>query len=424
MSRKTTAEYTTDYTYLGPNDFFSKQMNIPKEALANIFNTWKSALESFLQCNYVKHDALVGENACHIRAFAIHDFSKLKSKDSSFFSTLNKTISELSRITSNILNITIEKQDQVNSVETFLKKNNLTFSLPMRFFFQIKYIIDSYLLTLTKVSFPTTELTLREKTSYQPIRDLGFAYNRAQYLIHNTQKNLSASSCDYIIAESEALNDNGLNQLLMIKNDSHGRCSIPQFFTAKVLFKRALKKENHLLFKITRHLKKNPIDYLVLQFKPNLEQNDFEIYSDAVLNNSIIVIEGVVNYEKLPEKLEEYKSRLLSKSIMTVILANFAAHPQYSGDLKHLPPPFNEAISLLQKSADPHLCSYESTIEDIRLEEKTYIHHKSFAEKEGCSLDNPSLLFINHMYCDLAYKYSSYFENPIIKIEESRYSTE
>ena len=103
-------------------------MNISKEALANIFNTWKSALENFLECNYTNHDALVGENACHIRAFAIHDFSELKKNDPNFFSTIKKIISELSRVISTIPKVTIDKQDQANSVRAFLKNNNLIFS--------------------------------------------------------------------------------------------------------------------------------------------------------------------------------------------------------------------------------------------------------------------------------------------------------
>ena len=410
MSNIADSEYTIDCTSLGPNDFFAKQMNIPKEALANMFNTWKCALENFLQGDYTNHDALVGENACHIRAFAIHDYSQLKHIDPNFFSTLNKTISKLSRIISDISEVTIEKPDYVNSVGEFLKKYNLSFSLPFNFFFQIKYIIDSYLLTLTKVSLPTSELTLREKTSYQPIRDFGFAYNRAQYLIHNSQKNLSAASCEYIISEAKCLNINGLSQLLMIKKDSHGRSFIPQFLTAKVLFERALKKNNHLIFKITRYLSKNPIDSIVLQFKPNYKKCDFELSHDTLRDNSIVVIEGVVNYELHPETLEEYKKRFLSKSIMNVLLANFAAHPQYSGDLKHLPPPFEEAISVLQQKAEPSSYIPENTIEEIRLEQSSFIHHKNYAEKEGCSLDKPCLLFINHMYCDFAHKYSSYFE--------------
>ncbi len=403
------SEDTVMCTSLGPNDFFTKQMNIPKEALANIFDTWKSALKNFLQSNYTCYDALVGENACHIRAFVINDISELKNNNHEFFLTLKKTILELSQVISGINKATIVSQDQNNSIEIFLKKNKLIFNIPINFFFQIKYIIDSYLLTLTKVSLTSTELTLKEKTSYQPIRNLGFAYNRSQYLIHNTQKNLSASSCDYIISEANFLQKNGIDQLLVIKNDSHGRSLIPQFFTAKVLLKRALQKKHHLIFKITRYLKKKPFDSIILQFRPNFEQNDFEICYSSLSSTSIVIIEGVVNYESPHESIEEYKKRFLSQSTMIILLANFAAHPQYSGNLKHLSLPFNEAITTLRKDTRPYFDCNEKIIEDIKLEEKDFIYHKNYAQHEGCSLDNPALLFINHMYCDFSYKYSPYF---------------
>lgn len=402
-----------DSISLGSNDFFSKQMNIPREALLNVFVFWKQALENFSKGNYINHDALVGENACHIRAFALRDYSLLKTTDSEFCLTIESSIVELSRLILTTKTVAIDSDDQKNSVEAFLRKNSLIFTIPEKFVFQIKYIIDSYLLTVTKESLPTTGLTLRERTSYQPVRNWGFAYNRAQYLVHNTQKALSASSCEYIISEATMIQNSGLNQLLRIKLDSHRRSFIPQFFTAKVLFLRALQNNTRLLFKITRYLKNKPIDYMVLQFQPNPQKTDFEICSNILSNEAIIMIEGVVNYDSFPETLEEYKDRFLSKSILEISLSNFAAHPQYSGDLKHLPPPFEEVIAEIQEQESPKTASIETEnlIQNILTEKNQFLHHKQYAVDEGCSLENPRLLFINHMYCDIASKYAHYFED-------------
>lgn len=55
-----------DSTLLAPTGFFEKKMNITRESLCNVFVMWKEALISFLNGNYSAHDALVGDNACHI----------------------------------------------------------------------------------------------------------------------------------------------------------------------------------------------------------------------------------------------------------------------------------------------------------------------------------------------------------------------
>ena len=412
-----------DSLSLAPNDFFSKKMNITREALASIFIFWQLALENFLNGHYSKHDALVGENACHIRAFVLYEISLLTKDNPVFLSVLKDTIAHLTNIVHSIETVTIDNETAKDSVETFLVKNELIFKIPKSFFFHIKYIIDSYLLTVTKESLPTTGLTLRERTSYQPVRDWGFAYNRAQYLVHNTQKVLSASSCEHILYEAELLNKPHLHQLLKIKKDAHGRSFIPQFFTAKVLFLRALQKNTPLLFKITRYFKHTPIDNICLLLKPNQKQTDFEVCSNVSAKDApIVMIEGVVNYDSIYESLEQYQNRLLSKSILEVILANFAIHPQYSGDLKHLPPPFDEALSsLMQITPEPKSmpnrqteCDdliVENSFNEIYAEKEDFERHRKYANEEGCSLDNPSLLFINHMYCENALNYAHYFDN-------------
>ena len=44
-------------------------------------------------------------------------------------------------------------------------------------------------------------------------------------------------------------------------------------------------------------------------------------------------------------------------------------------------------------------------------EKEDFERHRRYANEEGCSLENPSLLFINHMYCENALNYAHYFDN-------------
>lgn len=381
-------------TQFGPKDFFEKSMNIGKEALLQIFSFWKKSLEQFTERNFIKYDALVGDNACHIRAFALLNIFQKKKHDKAFQEVLHHIIYVLTRNIGSLSTTTIEKDVPQKSVKEFLRNNKLLFELPQRYLFDVKYIIDSFLLTITKESLPTIGLTLSEKTSYQPIREWGFAYNRAQYLVHNTQKVLSAFSCEYIITEARYLPNTGLKQMLHIKKDSHDRSFIPQFFTAKVLFLRALQKKTSLLFKIRRYQNLTPIDTLTVMFKTNEYGSDFTVCNHPLKNDiPVIMVEGVINYETVTESSEAYRQRLFSASILSVLLANFASHPQYSGDLKHLSPPFEEAHALVRQEG---LCP-----QDILVEQKDFEYHKKYATNHGCSLDKPSLLFINHMYLEV-----------------------
>lgn len=401
-------ERNVDYLSLTPADFFSKKMNISIEALSNLFIFWKKSIASFLNNNYVAHDALVGENACHIRAYALTDIAFIISNNDHFRLSLVSMLTELKTVIDTLKDLRITKEDTNASVKDFLVKHHLIFLLPGIFIKNIKYIIDSYLLTVTKESLPTTGLTLREKTTYQPVRDWGFSYNRAQYLVHNTQKEFSAASCSYIISEANQLKNNSWPLLLRIKKDAHGRSFIPQFFTAKILFLRALELNRPILIKITRFHNLLPIDTLALKFKPNLDKSDFKLCTNPWNETPCIVIESVVNYFETPETIDEYKERLLSHSMLDLILANFAIHPQYSGELKGLPPPFDEVIDMLDRHND------QNTINQILTEKKAFEKSRQYARETGCSFDNAATLFINHMYSDAPANHVQDLDNEII----------
>ncbi len=392
----------TDCSSLGPEGFFEKKMNISLEALCNIFILWKEALTNFSNGNYNAHDALVGENACHIRAFALNQIALL---DDSFIQVVLRLIGEINLIINSVNSIYISKDDTNDSVRNFLYKNNIIFIIPVKYLNNIKFITDSYLLTLTKEQLPSTGLTLCERTSYNPVRNWGLSYNRAQYLIHNTQKSLSFLSCLHVIKEARLLKNKSLTLLLQIKKDAHQRCFIPQFFTAKVLFLRALKQDRILLIKISRYLNNTFLDNLVLSFKPNAYKTDFELYSDLRKDNPCIMIEGVINYKDIPESYETYKTRLLSHSILEIILANFASHPQYSGELKYLPPPFDEVMEAVKNKGKAKNDIDCNLMNRIRYEKNNFAKYKDFAVEKGCCLENPALLFINHMYCEQTTKY-------------------
>ena len=111
-------------------------------------------------------------------------------------------------------------------------------------------------------------------------------------------------------------------------------------------------------------------------------------------SQAAIICEGVVNYLKTAETPSTFLNRLNQYSLMQVLLANFAAHPQFSGNLRNTPCIYKEAM---QSTSD--LKSY------IADEWEEFSQHAYFAKKEGCILENPSFLLLNHVFCDSVINY-------------------
>src|SRR6202012_3716872 len=103
-----------------PNGFFEKKLNITRDALGSFFDFWKEALLSFINDNYVAHDALVGENACHIRAYVLMNLAFKKEKNHFFYAALVTAVTELKRIIEAIKTLPIENQEVNNSIRNFL----------------------------------------------------------------------------------------------------------------------------------------------------------------------------------------------------------------------------------------------------------------------------------------------------------------
>jgi hypothetical protein len=412
-----------DCTLLAPPAFFSKQMNVPKRVIKNLFKLWRQAIHNFLNEYLIHHDALVGENACHIRAAVLIDLSL----DFEIKQYLIKIANNLHHLIESLDIITITENDRKGSIKEFLLKHRLTFNIHESRINTIKFILDSYLLTLTKETLPSTGFTLCERTTHEPLLSMGFVHNKAKILVKNTQKSLSDASCAYIKSEARQLNIQSLNLLLRIKKDAHHRSYLSQFVTGKVLLLRMLKKNRYFLIKINRFLKNKPVDQINLCLKPNHNQIDFQITSERMaLNTPCMVAVGSVNYDYNLETKKQYISRLLSQSFLDIFLATFAVHPQYSGELKHLPPPFQEVLDelenqlvVLSAGSGHRYKDIQQAIAGIIVEKTDYEEKKKYALEIGCALENPSLLFFNHIYGDMLSNHKNITWNLDDQIERS-----
>jgi len=280
------------------------------------------------------------------------------------------------------------------TIEEYITEQGLQLEIEEEFLFDIKFVFLSHLLTLTKKEYPSVTFMLHEKTCLEALSHTGLVHNKVKSLVSSAQKELSIMSCDFIQIQSMRLQNSSLNLLLITRYDDHKRSYLPQYPTAKVIFLRALELNIPIIIKLSRYIRNQFHEELILGCMPSDDKSDFKLTSN--IDNDIqaaIICGGVINQEERTTN-EDYIHRLSRYSLLQVLLSNFAAHPQFSGNLRETPCIYEEAFN-----------NQENSQSQIAQEWDEYINNINFAKKEGCSLENPTLLFINHVFCDLVRSY-------------------
>lgn len=378
-----------------PKDFLHKLINFPNTTLINLFNILNHSIELFLKHEASQLDPLVCENACHTRAFTLwHLYNKYEDHKKiqvwhDFLHSIDNIIKKISQLPP------IDPHTKL-SIHDYLEKHHLYVELPRETLFEIKFIFLSYLLTRTKKQFPSSSYMLNEKTCLEALSDTGLVHNKIKSLVGSAQKELSAMSCLYIQKHSKIIENENIKYLLVTRYDDHKRSYLPQFPTAKVIFFSALKEHIPIIIKASRFLKSEPYDQLLLLFYPSDNNKNFQYINTKKTSTRLAIIcEGIIEYTEKIESVCTYIERLNEYSLLDILLANFAAHPQFSSNLRGTPCIYEEAIN------------QNSTLKSHLMQEKNEFHYYSqLAQKIGCSLENPSLLFLNHVFCDFVLNYS------------------
>ncbi|MBL7479550.1 hypothetical protein [Legionella bononiensis] len=378
-------------TYIFPQDFLHKLINFPKETLANLFKLCQEAITLFINNELSELDPLVSENACHLRAFTLwHITQKYKNKNMS--SVWHSVMQSLNEIINKINSLPPINERTGQTIEDYLQEHHLYIeSDNNNLIFDIKFIFLSHLLTLTKKQLPSSTFMLHEKTCLEALNGLGLVHNKIKSLVSSAQRELSSMSCLFIQKQSVLCDNEALMQLLVTRYDDHKRSYLPQYSTAKVIFLNALQNNIPLIIKISRFVQHCYYDELVLSFTPSWDKKEFHFtqhIDDGT--QAAIICQGIINYQEHAEQPEAYLNRLNQHSMIQVLLANFAAHPQFSGNLRTTPCIYKEALENTQE-----LKSH------ISQEWEEYNQHLYYAKKYGCSSENPNLLFLNHVFCDV-----------------------
>lgn len=152
---------------------------------------------------------------------------------------------------------------------------------------------------------------------------------------------------------------------------------LPSFSVMRVILKHATIKNVSILLKVKRIDKTNleTIDELCILYKFNQISQSYKGCDNIQTKDGHLptyIIEAVsIDDHNLTK--QEFRNTLLEKDLTEIILMNFAAHPQYAAQNKHIDPPH-----------DP--------LREI---------YKQKAHQEGFANANPKLCLFYHVYCDL-----------------------
>ena len=339
------------------------------------------ATQSMKNKDLEKFDALVGENACQIRAIKIAliasgDLSPLDDLEQRLLHSLKKVEDLLSPSSINPL------MQKGVSLQEIIGQHELDIQVGE----DEMFFIQSYILSEMKESFSDGEiipsLCRIEKSIPGKLRipDSKVSLSFLGNLASTSKKLLSEASVLFVIKTVSNLHNSSLLKTLS-ENILYynARYCIPMFWTYKMLLSLAFAESIPLILH-ARFLKESGngfqvVDEICLYFTPCSITKKYikTTPSDDSLKTPAWVVQGVV-YNREQESLsrKEWIQSFEKHLVADMILAGAAHHRQY-------PNP-------------DHV---------VQINDAEYEEYKIFAENNGFSLDNPSTFFIQHVYSSL-----------------------
>ncbi len=323
----------------------------------------QQALAAAVLGHFEQFDALVGENMCQIRAVKIAAMipSILKHLTESPLQQQLQAIQENLPAQREAL-----KKAPRGCLDGLLKKKKLEILLTP----DEVFLVQSYLLTQSKeVKSPTTETPLlaHEVTMPKKLMSLSpVTGSFAEALIKKTRRDLSFASVNFV----QACMDRRAPMM-----EYKGCYSLPFFFTNEALMQYAYQENLSLVLEVVQVSPNSPqpLSPYRLPFIPTEE--GYRYAPGTSLDSPEIIMKGFMqaNY---PKKRSEVIQAITTQGPVNLFLYNSATHRQ-SMD------PAKEEEVLASLHLHPHFPVYREE-----------------GKKAGCSLDNPSLFFIHHVFCN------------------------
>ncbi len=339
------------------------------------------ALTAYIAKDLSKFDALVGENACQIRATLLCFYVKYD---------LVHCKETLGKINSAILTINLylglaEAELPECSLYEFLSAKEIDIELSTAELF----LISSYILTLVRVILPPDPermIVRNEKTCSKVIKNiLPIGSTFAREFVKKNRKILSEISVHFVqVAAEHVSNDSKAIQMVSdkycIEYNKFGRLScLPCFWYTDVLLLFSLEMkipitiimESLISDESYKKCHSGTVHYRVKNGK--YVQNESSIKKDEpslVIHGSSYCLQNEIR------RYTEWWEHFLSFDPVDLILYYAASHRQYPDE------------------------NQDSILTDSQCER--WLHFKAKAEEIGCTLENPKEFFLVHAYCDYA----------------------
>ncbi|HEX4045958.1 MAG TPA: hypothetical protein VHZ76_09880 [Gammaproteobacteria bacterium] len=374
----------------------------------------------YFKKEYNKFDPHLGDTLCQVRAYQtlllinqanksenilvvndeLHEFRVL-------YHLISNNITNFKQLIDNNASKYIKELDMSEKLYDFLNRQKLVFDITENTFF----LVQSYLLTSFSIK---NEENISLAINYKELSlCLGVGQTSARKVVRQMQNNLSFMSCNFVKQLfSDYSAEKGRSSILFLLKltDHQGRQVLPCYETTRIIINHALKRQSPILIVIHRKfLSKSDVIYLL--FTPHANKDGFEMHKNidqANQEQSCIVIHGITTYDHQIEYefQEDFIQRFQQIGLKNIILANMAKHPQYSAkefeSISQNPFSllFTKICSNLNFSIKNNAFQSDFSLALAQEMENELIEMKSKAEHIGCYIEESSLFFIQHVFCD------------------------
>ncbi|MBX3718720.1 MAG: hypothetical protein KF898_03620 [Parachlamydiales bacterium] len=370
-------EHTPALSELLPYDPASKAEVKLKDGLKEyllLLVAAEQAMEALQKGNLNAFDPLVGENACQIRAVKL---ALMASRSSFDPDTLLIKLARAKKKTEVLLQ---ENSFPIGStLKDFLEREEMKIKMHDNELF----LIESFILSKIKTPKAFTKelpLALHESTDTKKLREFHnvsrfFANELVQFL----RERISMKSVSFV--QKLAYKFPSINAEMVSDDFSinyRGLHCIPGYWTAQILMEQAFK--NGIPIVLLANQKAQDQDYQVVRqttlfFQPT--EKGYQATSASAFDpeQPALVIVGTTcrDFQSLPD-LEAWKTELMKYCPIELMLAATAIHRQYPDSSK------------------------EPMVDGIQ--DEKYHYYKAKAHEWGCSAENPSRIFLSHVFCD------------------------
>ncbi len=341
-----------------------------------ILNATHEAMLQLEQGNLKFFDPLVGENSCQIRAIKLaitiincsFDIPRLLADVLLSKSKIEQALSHFSKI-----------QKRKTSLKYFLENEGCEIFLSKA----EQFLIKSFILTRTKVlkeealSKPLVKNDTTDSKKIKEFGDVGSLF--AKNFVTHLRQQLSETSVQFV----QRISKDGCQKNSTMVSDhflvEHNKLHcIPCFWSTKIALEEAKSYGTPIVMQAQQKAKDQDykiVDTTTIYFEstPTGYKRTTRCKLDPEIPALVLLGTTCRNSDQLPSK-ENWIEELSQYCPTELITAYAAAHRQYPDESKE---------------------AHFFTIDD-----QDYHSYKSKAFQWGCSLENPSLFFLAHAFCD------------------------